>query len=328
MPPNEPYNERMNEITPPAFPVDRQPSPRQTMSYLKQMFHGRGLDPKSKLGQCFLIDLNLMELLIRAAELTGNDLAVEIGCGSGSLTMKLAEAAGAVVGVEIDKGFFQLADDLTKAWGNVTMLHGDALKNKNQLNPLLLESIREKRLSSGLKTIKLVANLPYVVATPVVTNLLLVDDIPLERMVVMVQLEMAERLLAKPSTKDYNASSIFVQSLCDIEMVRKIGPKAFFPPPKVDSAIIRIWPRIEKRERILNALGSVGRLHRFLHGLYLHRRKNIRGALFPMFREQMDKAGLDQKLSQAGFDGQARAESLSVAQHLELCQALPDVKVS
>jgi len=163
------------------------------------------------------------------------------------------------------------------------------------------------------------------VATPVISNLLLLDDIPFERMVVMVQLEMAQRLLAKPSTKDYNASSIFVQSLCDIEMVRKINPKAFFPPPKVDSAIIRVWPRPAKREAIVSALGSVGRLHRFLHGLYLHRRKNLRGALYPLFRDQLDKAGLDKCITDAGFDATARGESLTVAQHLKLCQGLPSL---
>ena len=297
------------------------------MSYLKQMFDGRGLEPKGKLGQCFLIDLNLMDLLLRAAELSSDDLAIEIGCGSGSLTMKLAETAGAVVGMEIDKGFFALADDLTRAWGNVTLLHGDVLKNKNQLNPAFLDAIRQKRSEYGLHKLKLTANLPYVVATPVVTNLLLVDDLPLERMVVMVQLEMAERLLARPSTKDYNASSIFVQSLCDIEMIRKIGPKAFFPPPRVDSAIIRVWPRPEKRQAIIHSLGSVSRLHRFLHGLYLHRRKNLRGALYPMYRQQFDKPALDQRISVAGFDGQGRAEALSVDDHLRLCGALPDLSL-
>lgn len=314
----------MNITPPPTYQSDdKQPNPRQTLSYLKQTFDGRGLEPKGKLGQCFLIDLNLMDLLIRAAELTSQDLAVEVGCGSGSLTLKLAEAAGAVVGIEIDKGFFSLADDLTKAWENVTMLHGDALKSKHVLNPDLLQAIRDARAKPGIERIKLTANLPYVVATPVVTNLLLLDDLPIERMVVMVQLEMAERLLAKPSTKDYNANSIFVQSLCDIEMVRKIGPKAFFPPPKVDSAIIRIWPRTERRRAIIDELGSVSRLHRFLHGLYLHRRKNLRGALFPLFRDQLDKPALDQCLTDAGFDVNSRAESLSVSQHIQMCKALP-----
>lgn len=318
----------METIPTPAFPSEeRRLTPRQTLSYLKQIFEGRRLEPKSKLGQCFLIDLNLMELLLRTADLSSGDLAIEVGCGSGSLTLKLAEGAGAVVGMEIDKGFFELADDLTKAWGNVTMLHGDVLKNKNTLNPDFLAAIQASRKLPGIERVKLTANLPYVVATPVISNLLLVDDLPLERMVVMVQLEMAQRLLAKPSTKDYNASSILVQSLCDIQMVRKIGPKAFFPPPKVESAIIAVWPRPAKRAEVIAAVGSVARLHQFLHGIYLHRRKNLRGALYPLYREQIDKATLDRHMIEGGFDPKARAESLTVAEHLRLCQALPAIEL-
>jgi 16S rRNA (adenine1518-N6/adenine1519-N6)-dimethyltransferase len=239
------------------------------------------------------------------------------------LTMKLAEQAGAVLGIEIDKGFFTLAHDLTQAWGHVKVLHGDVLKNKNALAPEFLAALLEMSRLAGIGQVKLVANLPYVVATPVISNLLLLDDLKLERMVVMVQWELAERFSARPSTKPYNATSIMVQSLCDVEVIRRIGPKAFFPPPRVDSAIVRIWPRSGKRETVVLAVGSVGRLHRFLHGLYLHRRKNLRGALLPMY-ERMSKAELDRVLIQAGFDGQARAESLSVEQHLRLCQALPD----
>ncbi|HMO34635.1 MAG TPA: rRNA adenine dimethyltransferase family protein, partial [Gemmatales bacterium] len=194
--------------------------------------------------------------------------------------------------------------------------------------PEFLEAIRQNQKKPGIHHVKLTANLPYIVATPVITNLLLVEDIPLERIVVMVQWEMAERLMARPSTKEYNASSIFVQSLCDIELIRKIGPRAFFPPPKVDSAIIRIWPRPHKREDVLQTVGSVARLHRFLHGLYLHRRKNLRGALYPQFREHFDKPGLDALLVKAGFDGASRAESLTVAQHLQLCSVLPDLTQS
>jgi 16S rRNA (adenine1518-N6/adenine1519-N6)-dimethyltransferase len=229
--------------------------------------------------------------------------------------------------MEIDKGFYELTSDLTKTWGNVTVIHGDALKNKNTLNPEFLAALRAGKQRPGITQLKLTANLPYVVATPVVINLLLEDDLPLERMVVMVQFEMAERLLAKPSTKDYNASSIFLQSLCEVEMIRKIGPKAFYPPPKVDSAIIRIWPRPAKRAEVVAALGSVGRLHRFLHGLYLHRRKNLRGALYPLYRDHFDKPTLDSKLTGAGFDVNSRAESLSVADHLRMCAALPDVRL-
>jgi 16S rRNA (adenine1518-N6/adenine1519-N6)-dimethyltransferase len=309
---------------PPFLPDAEKPTQRQTLSYLQQLFEGRGLNPKSKLGQCFLVDLNLMDLVVRSAELDEHDLAVEVGSGTGALTLKLTEHAGAVVGIEVDKGFYRLADDLTRAWANVKVLHGDALKNKNALNPVLLDAIHEARRLPGIERVKLVANLPYLIATPVVTNILLLEDLPLERMVVMVQLEMAARLAAKPSTKDYNASSIFVQSLCTVEVIRKIGPRAFYPPPKVDSAIIRVTPRPERRQRIIEAVGSVGRFHRFLHGLYLHRRKNLRGTLLTMFRPQFDKPAIDQRLAEAGYDGTRRAEELTIDEHIALCQAFPD----
>lgn len=310
--------------TTPRLPDAEKRTPRQTLSYLQQLFQVRGLEPRSKLGQCFLIDINLMDLVVRTAELGETDLAVEVGSGTGALTLKLSEHAGAVVGIEVDTGFFKLADDLTRAWSNVRMLHGDVLKNKNTLNPAFVDAVREMRQRPGIERVKLVANLPYLVATPVVSNLLLLDDLPLERMVVMVQWEMAARLAAKPSTKDYNSSSIFVQALCTVEVIRKIGPRAFYPPPRVDSAILRILPRPEKRAVIVEAVGSVGRFHRFLHGLYLHRRKNLRGTLLTMYRPAFDKPRIDQRLAEAGFDGMRRAEELSIEQHLALCRTFPD----
>src|SRR5688572_14487351 len=99
-----------SSFTPPPLPDAGKQTPRQTLSYLQQLFQVRGLDPKSKLGQCFLIDINLMDLVIRSAELNDRDLAVEVGSGTGALTLKLAEHAGAVLGIEVDKGFYQLAD--------------------------------------------------------------------------------------------------------------------------------------------------------------------------------------------------------------------------
>jgi 16S rRNA (adenine1518-N6/adenine1519-N6)-dimethyltransferase len=135
---------------------------------------------------------------------------------------------------------------------------------------------------------------------------------------------MAARLAAKPSTKDYNASSIFVQSLCEVEVIRKIGPRAFYPPPRVDSAIIRVRPRPAKRAAVVEAVGSVGRFHRFLHGVYLHRRKNLRGTLLTMYRPDFDKPAIDRRLAEAGYDGMRRAEELTIQEHLTLCQAFPD----
>src|SRR5262245_52277196 len=159
-----------------------QSSPRQTLSYLRNLFEERGLKPKNKLGQNFLIDLNLLDLLVRAAELTRDDLAVEIGSGTGSLTARLADEAGAVLSVEIDPAFFAMTTEAVAGRPNVTLLHADVLKNKNEIHPEVLTRLDELWRRSGCPRLKLVATLPYAVATPVLANLLL-SELPWGRMV-------------------------------------------------------------------------------------------------------------------------------------------------
>jgi len=292
-------------------------SPRQTLTYLRELLEARGLRPKSKLGQSFLVDLNLIELIGRVAELDRRDLVVEVGSGSGSLTARLAREAGLVLGVELDAGFYQLARENTAALPNVALVNADVLKNKNQLNPEVLEKLALLQKQPGIERLKLVSNLPYVVATPVIANFLL-TGLPFERMVATIQWELAERLAARPSTKDYGALSVTVQSLADVEIIRRLPPAAFWPRPKVDSGLVRIRPKPEKRARV----GDVERFHRFVRELYLHRRKNLRGALLPMLRDRFDKAQLDERLRDNGVDPMGRAEALSVEEHLRLCQAL------
>jgi 16S rRNA (adenine1518-N6/adenine1519-N6)-dimethyltransferase len=292
------------------------PSPRQTLSYLRNLLEGRGIRPKAKLGQNFLIDLNLIELLVRTAELTPADLALEIGSGTGGLTTRLAESAGAVVSIEVDPGFYALTTEAVAGRPNVCLLHGDILKNKNELNPEVLDLVRRQCESRCTSHIKLVANLPYVVATPVISNLLL-SSLPLERMVVTVQWEIAERLLALPGTKPYGGLAVLVQSLADVELVRRVGPSVFWPRPKVASAIVRVTPSADRRAHV----GDVVEFRRFLRDLYIHRRKNLRGAIASMPGGSRDKSEVDRKLAELGLDGRGRAEALDVEQHLRLSAA-------
>jgi 16S rRNA (adenine1518-N6/adenine1519-N6)-dimethyltransferase len=290
--------------------------PRQTLSYLRNLFEERGIRPKNKLGQNFLIDLNLLDLILRSAELTGADLALEIGSGTGSLTARLAEHAGAVVSVEIDPGFFAMTCEAVAGRDNVLLLRADVLRNKNELNPEVLAALDEVRLRSGCRRVKLVANLPYAVATPVIANLLLSEQ-PVEQMVVTVQWEIAERLLASPGTKDYGALAVLVQSLADVWLVRRLPPAVFWPRPKVASAIVMIRPNAAKRAHV----GDVRRFRLFLRDLYVHRRKNLRGALAGLPSGRRDKGEVDRKLAELGLDGTVRAETLDVEQHLRLCAA-------
>jgi len=293
------------------------PDPRQTLSYLRNLLQNYGIEPKNKLGQNFLIDLNLIDLVVRAAELSLADSVLEVGTGTGSLTSKLADSAGAVCTCEIDREFYKLAQNVIGKRPNVFAFLGDALERKNELNPDLLDAWAEISKKFGTTKRKLIANLPYAVATPIISNLLLIPDFPIDRMVVMVQWEIGERLRAEVGTKDYNSLSVLVQSVADVEIIRKVAPTNFFPKPKVDSAIVQIVPNPEKRKLV----GDVAKFRTFLRDLYCHRRKNLRQALTGWPSGRRDKVVVDAKLAELGINGSLRSEALSVHDHLRLANA-------
>lgn len=291
---------------------------RQTQSFLRELFQARGLHPKNRLGQNFLIDLNLIDYVVKHADLTRSDMVLEVGSGTGSLTAALAAHAGAVLSVEIDPAFHELARENAGHLAHVQLLRQDILKNKNTLNPAVMEKLQEgwRRFPEADKRLKLIANLPYAVATPVLSNFLM-SELPWERLVVTLQWEIAERLIAAPDTRDYGALAILVQSLADIEILRKLPPAVFWPRPKVESAIVRIWPRPAKRAQV----PDLQRFRNFLRDLYSHRRKNLRGALVGFPGKPWDKAAIDQRLAALKIDGHCRAETLDRATHLRLCEA-------
>jgi 16S rRNA (adenine1518-N6/adenine1519-N6)-dimethyltransferase len=301
---------------PPTEPRANVPSTRQTLSYIRSLLESNRIDPKNKLGQNFLIDLNMLDLVVRAAELGPEDSVLEVGTGTGTLTHHLADRAGAVFTVEIDSRFFDLVQPTLGKRPNVVSYQADILESKNELNPRVLAGWADLTARTGCTRRKLVANLPYAVATPVISNLLLLPDLPIDRMVVMVQWEIGERLRAAVGTKDYNALSVLVQSVADVETVRKVGPANFHPRPQVDSAIVRIVPSPAKRARV----GDVQKFRDFLRDLYTLRRKNLRAALSGWPRGKSDKAAVDAKLKGLGIDGNVRAETLGIDEHLRLCE--------
>jgi 16S rRNA (adenine1518-N6/adenine1519-N6)-dimethyltransferase len=292
------------------------PTPRQTLSYIKGLLQSRRLIPKNKMGQNFLIDLNLLDLVVRTAELTKDDCVLEVGTGTGSLTARLADSAGAVFTVELDPAFFELAKQLLAGRPNVRQLHGDALAGKNELSRHMLEGWNALAGEKGLTRRKLVANLPYAIATPLIANLL-ISGVPIERMVVMVQWEVAERMVATPGTKDFGALAVLLQSIADTQIVRRIAPSNFWPRPEVDSAIVLIKPNAEKAARV----PDLKTWRAFLRDLYTQRRKNLRQALSGWPGGRRDKKEVDAKLAAIGFDGSVRAETLSIEQHITLCNA-------
>ncbi len=296
-------------------------SSRQTYSYLAERFARAGLKPLTRYGQNFLIDLNLVDLIARSAELTPQDVVLEVGTGTGSLTTRLSQYAGWVVTVEVDEGMYRLAGEELKDRPNVTRLHVDALKNKNRLSPVVLEAIAEARSKIASPQLKLVANLPYNVATPIMSNLMLIDEPP-SAMVVTIQKELADRIGANCNTRDYSALSIWIQSQCRVEHVRTLPPSVFWPQPKVTSSIIKIVRDDEKRRRIANLVY----FHETVRALFFHRRKYLRAVVISAMREQLNKDEVDQVLAAHGFTPSDRVEQLNVERIIELVNTLMHAK--
>lgn len=292
-------------------------SQKQTVSYLKGRFEEAGIQIQKRHGQNFLIDLNLLHMIADSAQVGPDDVVLEIGTGTGSLTALLAERAAAVVTVEIDPAMHQLASEELIDFQNVTMLQQDALQNKNTLHPQVLDSISVQLDAAPGREFKLVANLPYNVATPVISNLLAIERPP-HTMTVTIQKELADRITAHPATKDFSALSIWVQSQCRTDVVRVMPPEAFWPRPKVYSAILKITYEPGLRARI----NDLQFFHDFVRAMFFHRRKLLRGVVLAAFKGRLDKQKVDEIIARVGLSADSRAEELSVEQMIDLADAV------
>ena len=290
---------------------------RQTRSHLMSLFERHGFHPRGDLGQNFLIDLNLLDFIVSEARLSGDDVVLEIGAGTGGLTTLLAEQAGSVVSVEYDRNVHQLAAEVVADCPNVTLLRCDALKNKNRFAPQVLGQIEHQLAEGPERSLKLVANLPYNIATPVVSNLVS-TDLPWSRMVVTIQLELAERMLAKPRTSAYGSLAVWLQSQARVKILRRLPPNVFWPRPQVNSAIIAVTPDATRRARIRDR----SYFHNYVRRVFQQRRKMLRSVLCGMLSKQLQKSDVDSLLQDNGFDGQVRAEELTVAEHVRLANRL------
>lgn len=289
---------------------------RQTVSYLSRRFEEVGLNPNKRHGQNFLVDLNLLHLLARSAKLTKNDVVLEIGTGMGSLTGLFAQEAAQVITVEIDQYLYQMAAEELEPFDNIEMLKQDALKNKNQFAPEVIDAVKRHMAVDPDRVFKLAANLPYNVATPIISNLLRSEIVP-ATMTVTIQKELADRLVASPGSKDYGSLSIWVQSICDVEIVRVMSPKVFWPRPKVDSAIIHIEHLPEKRA----AVPDLEFFYAFVRAMFFHRRKFMRSVAVSAFKGQLQKPDVDDVLAKLNHGPDARSEQLDVAAMQQLSEA-------
>ena len=289
---------------------------RQTRTHLISLFQELGLHPRGDLGQNFLIDLNLLEMIVQEARLGPDDVVLEVGAGTGGLTTYLS-AAAAVVSVEYDTNMYGLACRAIEGRDNVTLINTDALKSKNQIAPVVMDAVRRELSVDPKRRLKLVANLPYSIGTSVIANLI-ASDLPWELMVVTIQWELAERMLAKPKTGDYSPLSVFLQSQCDLKLLRKLGPSVFWPRPTIDSAIVRIDPNLEARAKIVDR----NEFQLFLRDIFTQRRKHLRGVVVNLYKQRLSKQQIEGVLESLQLPPETRAEELTVGQLVELSNRL------
>jgi 16S rRNA (adenine1518-N6/adenine1519-N6)-dimethyltransferase len=242
----------------------------QTKQQIQQLLASAGVEPNKRLGQNFLIDLNLMRLLIDSANIGNEDIVLEVGCGTGSLTQALAERAGKVIAVELDETLAKIAaKELAKA-GNVEVINADILESKNTINRTISGAIEVARKNRSGRFL-LVSNLPYSIASPLMMDLI-TSSIVSDAMHVTIQKEVADRMTAVPGDKHYGTLSIHMAATGDVKTERVLKPTVFWPQPQVYSAMVSFVRKAEKASRIQNMelLGEVVNL--FMQ----HRRKMVK----------------------------------------------------
>lgn len=276
----------------------------RTKTAVRALLAAHGFSPARMRGQHFLVDPNLVDAIVRSADVGGGDCVLEIGTGTGILTDALADRAGRLVTCDID-GRLQEITRALRAWpASVVFLHADILRGKHALAPEVIERWRTE--AGADLACRVIANLPYAVATPLLANLLW-QGIEMRDAVVLVQKEAADRFIAAPGTAAYGPVSIAVHLLAEAAVLRHVGPQVFWPAPKVASVLLRLVPRAPARARELAAAGLPG----LLQEGFRWRRKTLRKAFAPA------------RLEAAGIDPGARPQEVEPAQWERLLHKAP-----
>lgn len=285
-------------------------TPRRT----KEIISKHGFSFKKSLGQNFLIDANILNKIVEAAELTPERGALEIGPGIGALTERLAQQAKAVTAVEIDQRLIPILRDSLSEYSNVNVRHGDILKV--DLHELFREDF------SGVDKVSVVANLPYYVTTPILMKLL-EERLPLDNIVVMIQKEVAQRMAAQPGGKEYGSLSIAVQYYCEPELVCIVPKTVFIPQPNVESAVIRL----KLREQPAVQVEDEQHFFDIVQSSFVQRRKTIANNLKTRYFNGGDREQLEQLLASAGINPTRRGETLSLEEYAVLSKVFLDAGI-
>lgn len=278
------------------------------MERIRKLQETRGFRFTKSLGQNFLTDDNILRKMAQAADLSPEDAVIEIGPGAGVVTDMLLRMTGSVLAVEIDKNLIPFLQETLGHHPHLTLWHQDVLEAP------LSDWIREQR-QAGFQRVKVVGNLPYYVTTPIVMKLL-EEELPVNLMLFMVQKEVARRLSAQPGTKDYSGLTVAVQRYCRAEKIFDVSPRVFVPPPRVDSAVVRLIKHPEPTP----VLENPALFFRVVKAAFGQRRKTLLNALSAM-PDAGGKERVLQCLNQVAIDPSRRGETLSVEEFAKLAQA-------
>jgi 16S rRNA (adenine1518-N6/adenine1519-N6)-dimethyltransferase len=272
----------------------------QTKHQIQAILAEADATPRQRFGQNFMIDGNLVRIVAEAGGIKAGDLVIEVGPGTGTLTEELLATGASVLAVEIDKALAEILRGRFGSVGNFSLIFGDALEGKHELNGELLAAVGEAKKAG--KTVRLVANLPYNIASPLIIELLIAG---VDLLAFTVQKEVADRLRSGPGSKEYGTLSIVVQLLSRVEVIRTLPPQAFWPMPKISSSLVRLT----REDRLGERAREFGK---FVRGIFSARRKTLRNA--------MALVGTDvgAMLERLGIDPQLRPEELTTEEYLRL----------
>lgn len=304
----------------------------QTKRQIEAMLAEAGIRPNRRLGQNFLIDGNLMRKLVATAEISPEDVVLEVGAGTGSLTEMLLEEARHVVSVEVDSALYDLVEQRLGNSPHLTLIGTDALADKNHLAPELVDAVRSRvpplhkggaggvelcgnSPAVGAARFMLVANLPYQIASPLLVNLLL-SGLGISRMCFTVQKEVAERITSPPGCKAFGPLSVAIQAFCDVEHITDLAASVFWPRPQIASSMLRVGWNPAKAARIADPVHFTW----VVRTCFLHRRKKLSHALaYLLATKRLDSAAAAEF---AEYDLSRRPEQLTVEEWIALSDSV------
>lgn len=283
-----------------------------TPSATKEIINKYSFAFQKKFGQNFLIDSNVLESIIRGAEITKDDFVLEIGPGIGTMTQYLCEAARQVVAVEIDKMLIPILEDTLSEYDNVEVINQDALK-------VDIKSLAEEK-NNG-KPIKVVANLPYYITTPIIMGLF-ESGVPIDSITIMVQKEVADRMQTGPGSKDYGALSLAVQFYATAKVILNVSATCFMPRPNVDSAVIKLT---RHKEPTVN-VADEKLMFKIIRASFNQRRKTLVNGLKNSPELSFSKEQIVKAIEKIGKPETIRGEALTLEEFAELANAFTELK--